>query len=548
MRIYFGFGWIHTPDVIASFTGGLIQKSWHLDLICKRDYLNNLYLGGAFSESGKNVAIYILSTGITFSSKTLKNRVFQLYGNEDIDGHGTALASIVAGVQYGIARSAHVYGLTLDYANLRTSLDAAITVVLNHIANGTNKAVVLLDALEVPEESNNFRFTSDSDNALTLSVQRLLDLNITTIACAKSGYYNKGNWLGNLNLDFLPPISTTDVMSFVGFDNRFIHYLYCNYGASAFLYAPCCMIVVESLQGILYYDSHADYASAIGTGIAALCLSKNPHWGHKQVKAFLKRICRTKKINNSRSYGYDAIVGMDRDFVLDKQGHIIVYTYPNFTMLTSDSVNAYFIKNLLEFNSDADLGEFNSNQTISISFDVICKSFYEENKPYLLKILSSDCAFLKIDSANKLYGFVPVHKTDISYSIILGISNGVNALSKTLIFKIKTTVTQSKVAAVKVIVKEKNWLDFNLVYKEHEKYNLVETQFHLKTSITRPVSREVGFYDHVSGHYSNSIKSSPNTGDAFVDTKSDRLYAIIAEDKKDRLISDSKIISRIDPQ
>lgn len=548
MKVTFGFGWLHTPDVICSFTGGFTQKHWYLDLICKRDYTNNLYLGGAFSESGKNVAVYILSTGVNINSKTLLNRVTQLHGNEDINGHGSALASIVAGSQYGIARSAHVYGLTLDYSNLRISLDESITIVLDHINTHNFKSVVLLDVLEVPDEFNNFRFTSDSDNALSLSVQRLLDLDIPTVACAKEGYYENDSWIGNLNLDFLPPINTTDVMAFVGFDQNLIHYPACNYGYSAFLYAPCAMVIIESLDNILSYNSHADYASAIGVGIIALCLSKNPKWGHRAVKSFLKKVSRINKIDNSKSYSYDVMFILGKDTVLDRQGNPITYTYPNFTMLTKDSVNAYFVKNILDFNSDVYLGEFNNNQTLSIPFTIFCKTFYDETKPYLIKIIATDCAFLKLDLANRLYGFVPVHKVDTYYNIVINISNGINALLKHLTLKIRSVPANSKVAAIQTLTKEKNWLDFNLIIEEIEKFNLDKQQNGLRTEIIRPISRDVAFYDHLSGRYSNFAKSSPITGEAIVATGSDTLYVLVAEDKKDRLISDSKIIDRINSQ
>jgi len=546
MNVFYGFGYVHTEDATATFNGGLVQKSWYLDLLCKRDYSNPLLLGGAFSEGGKNVNIYILSTGVNPNSKTLKTRVHQLSGAIDTDGHGSALASIASGITYGIARASTVYGVTLDYSNLRTSLDSGITTVIDHVNSTNSTAVVLIDALEYPNKMNGFRFTNDLDTSISDSVQRLLDLNIPTVSCVKDGYYKDDKWLGNLNVDFLPPISTTDVMTFAGFDAKLEHLTKCNYGLSVFLYAPCDLIIIENLQNILVYDSHADYASAIGAGIAALCLSKNPNWGHKEVKAFLKKVSRVGKISNNNSYSNDAFFSNDNLISLDREGYIIYYKFPDFTKVTKNSVNPYFVKNLLELVTLPDLGEFSSNQTISIPLNIYCKTFYNEDRPFTIKIKSSDCSFLKIDSSSRLFGFVPKHETDRSYSISILINNGINAITATLTLTIKSEAVVTKNAVIRTLAKEHNWLDFNLTKTNSEKFNLKIKSNNLKTELIRPVSRPVSFYDHALGIYVNKVESSPTTGEASIMTTSDIMYAIVEENKTDTIVSNSKIIDKVE--
>ena len=539
-----GFLWGHPGDASMQTSGGLCTKAWHLDLICKNDYANTVYFSGSFSEAGSKSNVYILSTGVSTDSPYLAERVFQLSGAEDSDGHGTALASIVAGVPYGVARLSQVYGVTLDYTDLRNSLNSAITTVLDHIAGTDKKSVVLIDAVEYPNENNGYLFTGFYDTSMSEIIDRLLDENITTVLCVKEGYTDEDGYQGTLNTSFLPPLCHSKAIIVAGMGSDFKHYSESNYGSDVLLYAPCQDIAVETLERTLEYHSHADYAAAVVAGVCALALSRNPNWGHKQVKVFLEETARRNRVTVKYAGSSDAMYSLDTVHHTDFNGVALTYTLPDFSLLSQSVVNAYFVKNEFFINQD-DLGVFNCLSTISIPIDVTSRTVYGESIPCRITLLNSDCPFLTL-SKGILYGFAPEHKETAVYNFLISADNGINAIGKSLTLTVSNVKADVKHAGIKISASSKNVLDIDLVVKPTKgAYDLREKDSLLKTTLTRPVKRQVALYDHETGKFSNKGISKPDTGDLILPTNSSNLYGIVVEDLEDEKESNSRIISRI---
>lgn len=539
--------WGHLNDAIMQSSGGLCTKAWYLDLLCKNNYNTPVNLEGSFSEGGKGVNVYILSTGVSLASPYLAERVFQLSGAEDTDGHGTALASIVGGVPFGVAKAASIYGLTLDYSNLKSSVDAAITIVLDHVLTSGKQAVVLIDAVEYPNQYNDYRFTGFYDTSISDSIDSLLARNITTVLCIKDGYTDESGYQGILNIDYLPPLSQSSAIIAAGMDKKLRHYSKSNYGTGILLYAPCEDIAVENLNNYLEYKSHADYAAALTAGVCALALSKNKNWGHKQVKVFLEEVARKNRVITKYSASSDAIYNLDSQFQTDVEGNAVTYTIPEIPLIPQSVLNGYFVKNELSINSD-NFGTFECLSTVSLEIDITCRTVYGENRPYKVSLLNTDCSFLK-HSKGRLYGFVPKHLQDTVYTFYISVDNGINAVAKNLTLTISSIQNSVKHASMKTLSRSDNMLDFDLVVKpKSNNFDLKIKGGFLKTSIIRPVGRRVAFYDHNSGKYSNEGESRPDTGDIVLPTNSDTLYAIVVENLKDEQGSNSRIINRIESE
>ena len=546
MAVFYGFGYIHLEDAEASFSGALARRGWYLDLICKRDYSNSIYLAGAFSTNASSVDVFILSTGIISGSIELAGRSHNLSSTVDTVGRGTELASVVGGKKYGVAKEAQIFSIAIDYKDLRSSVSSAISTVLA-VSIPSRKQVVLLDFLEMPTDENYHTLTSLSNDPLAKSVQRLLDRNITTVACAKGDYFESGERVGNFNLDFASPVRNTNVITVGGFDETLSYYEFCNYGSCVSVNAPCTNIIVECIDKVVRYKSSGDYAAALVAGVCALILSKNKNWGHKEVKAFLKRTSRKKKINIDYVFSYDGAMNTERFMMMDTENVAQNYLYPYFDEVETSALNAYYIKNTLELLSPLYLGEYDCEQTFSYALDIVCKTFYDEARPFLLKIVKTDCSFIKITPKDrKLYGFIPKHRATKVYEVWININNGVNSLTRKLTFSVKKSEAAHKHILMNLGKSEKEWLDINLT-SDPKLLNLRVRSFKRNT-LTRPVSRQVVAYDHVLGTYSNQGVSSPDTGHIAITTNSDVVYAMILEDKNDAIKSNSQVISRLDSE
>lgn len=118
-----------TPDTtvrISSAPVSRIQQNapWYLDRLDQESPL----LDGRFvyTWSGEGVNVYVLDTGVTAnhteflrddgtSRVTYLYDVFDIPEEDDCEGHGTMVASLVAGKTFGVAKNATVYSIrTLD--------------------------------------------------------------------------------------------------------------------------------------------------------------------------------------------------------------------------------------------------------------------------------------------------------------------------------------------------------------------------------------------------------------------------------------------------
>jgi len=119
----------NSPVTIASATKTAVKTaqppqlvsinpvSWGLDRIDQSYGRDGTYVT---KDTGKNVDVYIVDTGVDGTQPDLAGRVFPgtnilaptgtvQPGNTDCHGHGTFCASIAAGLTYGVARGASIY-------------------------------------------------------------------------------------------------------------------------------------------------------------------------------------------------------------------------------------------------------------------------------------------------------------------------------------------------------------------------------------------------------------------------------------------------------
>lgn len=149
---------------VEETSGPLKGVPWHLDRL---DQLN-LPLDNHFEPvwTGKGVDVYILDTGIRYNHQEFDGRakfigfdpVDELAGESvlmqgsDCYGHGTHIASVVAGRTFGVAREATVYSVrTLQCNNtaLWSVVLSSLERVANHIQSTQKPSVISLSFIGV---------------------------------------------------------------------------------------------------------------------------------------------------------------------------------------------------------------------------------------------------------------------------------------------------------------------------------------------------------------------------------------------------------------
>ncbi|HEU4884292.1 MAG TPA: S8 family serine peptidase [Longimicrobium sp.] len=134
--------------VVRGKLGGTLYYpfNWGLDRIDQRNLpLDNAY---TYTDSAPNVNVYVLDTGIRRTHNDFGGRA--LFGYDavtsggtanDCHGHGTFVAAIIGGTEYGVAKRARLYAVrTADCAGGVTSADAIEAV--NWVTNNHSKPAV----------------------------------------------------------------------------------------------------------------------------------------------------------------------------------------------------------------------------------------------------------------------------------------------------------------------------------------------------------------------------------------------------------------------
>jgi cerevisin len=117
--------------------------SWGLSRISQRRS-NNPFIYTFPESSGSNVDVYVIDTGVFVEHKDFEGRAswgFSSFGNEpleDGEGHGTHVASIIAGKLYGVAKKAKIIAVRVLNSNGAGSI-ADVVAGVNFVTNAVRK-------------------------------------------------------------------------------------------------------------------------------------------------------------------------------------------------------------------------------------------------------------------------------------------------------------------------------------------------------------------------------------------------------------------------
>ncbi|HWS90101.1 MAG TPA: S8 family serine peptidase [Pyrinomonadaceae bacterium] len=258
------------------------NPGWALDRIDQEDGFNNVY---TYNATGAGVAVYIIDSGIRTTHRDFGGRAFiqadfigsrdagcsRTSTNNDCNGHGTAVASIVGGSRYGVAKGAILRSLKACYHVPFTGRgecdNTAIIAAINRVTQDkrNNPGFSMVANMSLGGDQQN----TDPGGSVNAAVRNSIAEGVTYSVSA-----------GNESDDarFYTPANVSEALT-VAANWRFDDPAYfTNYGSVVDIFAPGLEVLAagreSDTQEILFAGTSA--AAPFVAGAAALYLQGRP--------------------------------------------------------------------------------------------------------------------------------------------------------------------------------------------------------------------------------------------------------------------------------
>ena len=246
------------------------HAQWHVDRVDQP----RLPLDGRYQPSvyGRDVDVYVMDSGINYGHEEFEGRAkYSGYDpmdvhlresrrGQDCHGHGTHVASVVAGRTSGVARAARVYSVrVLDCSNV--GVWSVVVSGLQHISSMVNlrgRPALVVTA-----------FIGPTSRAVNNAIQQLYSQGILTVSSA-----------GNYFMDACryTPSGSAETLTAGGTTRMDTLYPLSNYGACVDVLAPASDVrgADTACSSCYRLTNGTSSSAALAVGVAAMILSQEP--------------------------------------------------------------------------------------------------------------------------------------------------------------------------------------------------------------------------------------------------------------------------------
>jgi subtilisin family serine protease len=210
-----------SAETIKPIPDAELTDSWGLDRINQRSTpLDRRY---SYGRNGTGVDCYVVDSGIRYDHEQIIGRAeplpgFDLFGDahdpalHDTNGHGTAVASLIAGRNYGVARRAKLYSVKVVGPSGRTFpsefIDACYAIRRHHLEKAESRPSVANFSLRFPVR----------DPLINAAVRDLMIAGVTVVIAAGNDNQPAANFSPqSVELDFHARVRVTGTAAAVTF-------------------------------------------------------------------------------------------------------------------------------------------------------------------------------------------------------------------------------------------------------------------------------------------------------------------------------------------
>ena len=286
-------------------------NQWDLDRIDQRTLVDQQHPENArfnYNSTGQTVHVYVTDSGICLNHSEFQGRADSAFvavggSGDDVYGHGTACASLVGGVNTGVAKNVRLHSVKILHDDHgRGSWSEAIRG-FNWINQHTIRPAVVSCSASSNRESHG---AYGAEKAL----HNLINTGVTCVVAAGNAGIDAGN-ATFAKVDQAIVVGASDENDYISFWNEGYPDLYAsNYGRFVTVFAPGTNDYIASFRGA-FPDSPSgpvtgSYAGFDGTsgatpivaGVAAQYLQTHPNARHEEVKAWIINNATVSSLHN----------------------------------------------------------------------------------------------------------------------------------------------------------------------------------------------------------------------------------------------------------
>lgn len=260
--------------------------NWHLDRIDQRLLPLSLTPYKEISTNNSEIDIYIVDSGVDLTHQEFTNNNKFFGGNfvgdnvdTDCNGHGTHVASLALGKDYGVAKNANLFSvkvLSCSGYGSYSGIISAIEWINNNVKARNKKSIV------------NMSLGGPASVALDTAINNSINLGIYYVVAAGNSNSNACNY---------SPARVTNAITVAASQSNDYKASFSNHGSCVDVYAPGVSLVAAWPDNKYATLSGTSMASPVTAGVLAVYLTRNKIDGYN---IFLKSMTKNVILNNNK--------------------------------------------------------------------------------------------------------------------------------------------------------------------------------------------------------------------------------------------------------